>query len=156
MDIKWKLKKFDELTTIELYSILDLRNKIFVVEQNAIYLDTDCKDFMARHLMAFANGELVAYCRVFNKDDVYEGYASIGRVVVNTESRKHGLGRKLFGKAMMLLEEDNQKPIKIAAQSYLQKFYESFGFERIGDEYILEQLPHVDMICRYFEENKSR
>ena len=43
-ELVWKVSRFEELTINELYEILHLRCKIFVVEQDAPYLDTDYKD----------------------------------------------------------------------------------------------------------------
>ncbi len=49
-EISWKLSSYEELTRDELYEILHLRCKIFVIEQNAPYLDIDYKDQKALHL----------------------------------------------------------------------------------------------------------
>ena len=44
------IKYFHELTTQELYNILQLRSEVFVVEQNCIYQDIDGKDQKAVHI----------------------------------------------------------------------------------------------------------
>jgi len=59
--IQWMLQSFEELNTSTLYKILDIRNRVFVEEQNIVYLDTDFKDQDAMHLMAFVQEDLVAY-----------------------------------------------------------------------------------------------
>ena len=52
--IDWHLKKFEDLSPLELYKILDLRQQVFVVEQNCAYQDVDGKDLKSYHLMGFA------------------------------------------------------------------------------------------------------
>ena len=40
-EIDYKWKKFDELSLDDLYAILNLRQKVFIVEQNCPYIDAD-------------------------------------------------------------------------------------------------------------------
>jgi len=39
-----------------------------------------------------------------------------------------------------------RQPIKIGAQTYLLKFYESFGFQSTGEAYMEDGIPHTKMI----------
>lgn len=143
--IDWKICKFEELTIDELYGILNLRSKVFIIEQDAPYLDTDYKDQKALHLHGYIDGELVAYCRLFKAGDYFEE-ASIGRVIVAKEYRKYGYGHELMRKAIELEEALlNETEITISAQLYLQKFYESHGFERTSETYLEDGLPHIEM-----------
>lgn len=147
--IHWQLKSFNELDTITLYRVLDIRNKVFVTGQNAVYLDTDYKDLDALHLMGFSKDELVAYCRLFYKDGYYEGYSTIGRVAVLESFRKQGIGRLLLSKAISTLTNEmnlSDCKVKIAAQAYLENFYTSFGFQKITEPYMYEEILHIDMI----------
>ena len=66
MAIKWKTKRFEALSVNEMYSVLKLRSEVFVVEQNCVYQDLDGKDSKALHLFGDLNGEIVAYCRLFD------------------------------------------------------------------------------------------
>jgi len=61
MDIK--VKNFGELSTKELYDVLQLRSEVFVVEQDCVYQDIDGKDERALHIMGWEDGNLVAYAR---------------------------------------------------------------------------------------------
>lgn len=145
--IKWELKSFEELDAMTMYQILDIRNRVFVEEQNIVYLDTDFKDMKAKHLMAFnADLRLIAYSRLFATDVYYEGYSAIGRVVVDKDCRSIGLGKTLLTKSIEVLKATEQKKIKIAAQAYLEKFYSSFGFVKVSEPYMLEDIFHIDMI----------
>ncbi len=56
-----KIKKFNELTTEELYKILRVRNEVFVVEQTCIYQDCDNKDYESYHLYVEEGNEVVGY-----------------------------------------------------------------------------------------------
>lgn len=144
--ISWSIDSFDKLNVQKLYSILHLRSEVFVVEQEAIYLDTDNKDQKAIHLQGYINNDLVAYCRLFKSGDYFDT-ASIGRVVVPLKYRKLNYGHQLLDKAIDLqinLLEENL--IKISAQFHLKKFYESHGFQQISDIYQEDGIPHIRML----------
>lgn len=144
--LAWQVKQFNDLTIHELYDILHLRGKIFIVEQNAPYIDLDYKDQKALHLFAYKNNQLVAYCRLFKRGDYFDE-ASVGRVIVSEEYRRYGYGHQLMEKAIeMEMSLLNESKITISAQLYLQNFYESHGFERISDVYLEDGLPHVKMV----------
>lgn len=148
LSITIKCVPFYELSHDELYAILALRQEVFIVEQNCPFLDADGKDQLALHLMIFdKDQQLVAYTRLFDKDVYYEGYTSIGRVVTSPKARGGGLGRVLMEKSIeKVLELFGQAPIKIGAQKYLEKFYQSLGFQPTGNDYIEDGIPHTYMI----------
>ncbi|MBD8388002.1 GNAT family N-acetyltransferase [Dysgonomonas sp. BGC7] len=144
-EIKWEVSKFEELTKDQLYEILHLRCKIFVVEQNAPYLDMDYKDQKALHLHGYTDGKLVAYCRIFKAGD-YFTEACIGRVIVDKEYRKYGYGHEMMKKAIELESSIfGETKITLSAQFYLKKFYESHGFKQTSDTYLEDGLPHIQM-----------
>lgn len=141
------LKYFDDLTISELYDLLQLREEVFQLEQNCLYKDIDDKDRKCYHFMLYKDAELVAYCRLVPAGVSYEGYASIGRVVSSAKYRKEGYGRLLMSKTMeKMMQVFPHLPIKISAQLYLQKFYESFGFMAVGEWYMEDDIPHIAMI----------
>ena len=148
MQLIWKLKSFEELTTVELYAILQLRNEVFVVEQNCAYQDADGKDQMSWHLCGWMENELVAYCRLIPPGISY-AEASIGRVVTSPAHRKAGLGRELMQigieKTCALFSTDT---IRIGAQCYLEKFYNSLDFTSCEDPYLEDRIPHVHMLLK--------
>ena len=139
-------KSFNELTTTELYAILQLRSEVFVVEQDCIYQDIDDKDQKAVHVIGYKNTKVIAYTRIFKSGDYFEK-ASIGRVVVNQEERKYGYGHVIMEHSIKAIEDNFLvKTIKISAQVYLRKFYNSHGFIQIGEEYMEDGIPHIAMI----------
>ncbi len=139
-------KTFDELSTKELYQILQLRSEVFVVEQNCVYQDVDGKDEKALHVVGIKNGEVVAYTRMFKPGDYFTN-PSIGRVVVAKEERKYGYGKIIMQAS---IDEMGKRfkgiPIELSAQTYLIKFYSDLGFKTFGDEYLEDGIPHIRMI----------
>jgi ElaA protein len=148
--ISWQCKFFSELTNLELYKILQLRNEVFIVEQNCVYQDCDDKDLKAYHLAAWNNEKLVAYTRLFDKGIFYPNAASIGRVLTSPSSRRKNLGKQLMTNS---IEETyhlfGNVPIKIGAQLYLKRFYESFSFVQTGGVYLEDGIEHIAMIKNF-------
>lgn len=95
----WHIKKFNELSTDELYDIIRLRNSIFVVEQKRLYQDLDSVDKRALHLFKTdSEGEIVAYARIFLEDDGQT--VSFGRVATSRKVRGQGIGGQLLDRIM--------------------------------------------------------
>lgn len=145
MKLKWETKTFDELTVYELYDLLKLRSEIFVVEQNCVYLDIDDKDKKALHLMGKYDGQIIAYSRLFDVGICFDK-ASIGRVVVNSRYRNKKFGHDLIREAIAGIKTNfGEDTIKISAQLYLKKFYESHGFISTSEMYLEDDIPHIEM-----------
>ena len=141
-----KVKTFEELSLNELYEVLALRSEVFVVEQDCVYQDIDGKDQKALHILGYKEGKLVAYTRCFNKGQYFEE-ASIGRVLVKEDQRKYGYGHQIFEASIKEVESRfAAERIKISAQQYLIKFYESHNFEQTGEGYLEDGIPHIGMI----------
>lgn len=141
----WILKDFDSLTPAELYSILQLRAQVFVVEQNCPYLDEDDKDQQSFHLMGWKGNLLAAYTRILPPGLAFDE-ASIGRVVTSPKARGEGIGRTLMTESINRLYNLYGKvPIEIGAQLYLKKFYESLGFHQTSEVYLEDNIEHIEM-----------
>tara|TARA_B100001996_G_scaffold379199_1_gene364577 strand:- start:2966 stop:3400 length:435 start_codon:yes stop_codon:yes gene_type:complete len=142
MQIKWKLKKWKELSHKEIYEIFKLRSKVFVVEQECVYLDLDGKDEEAKHVLGKNKKQVVAYARIIKKKEkVY-----IGRIVVERENRGKKIGEKLVKKSIKYIEEtNNEKEIMISAQEHLDYFYTKLGFKKTGKKYLEDGIPHQEM-----------
>lgn len=146
MEIRWYLKAFNDLSLDELYKVLQLRNEVFIVEQNCHYQDMDNADQKALHLLGFQGEQLAAYTRLFEPGIKFD-LASIGRVITAKFARGAGIGRTLMEKSIQAVEENWGKvPIKIGAQLYLKKFYESLGFIQCSEMYLEDQIPHIEMV----------
>jgi ElaA protein len=146
-NLRWVSKTFNELNANELYALLRLRSEVFVVEQNCIFLDMDNNDQKAYHTIGFIGEEVVATTRLFDKNIMYDGYQSIGRVVGSPKHRGLGIGKALMQYSIQECERLFGKgPIKIGAQLYLKKFYNEQGFEQSGDVYLEDEIDHIPMI----------
>lgn len=144
--ITWSCKPFADLTNKELHDIFQLRQEVFVVEQNCPYLDADGKDLKSLHVSGTQNGELIACARIVLPGVSYKE-VSIGRVVTSPKARRTGAGKELMEKSIEYIRKEFGKvPIRIGAQLYLQKFYEGFGFVRQGNEYLEDGIPHIIML----------
>jgi len=144
--MEYFVKSFSELTTTELYKILQLRSEVFVVEQDCVYQDLDFKDQKSLHVFGVNNNNIVAYTRIFKPGDYFDN-ASIGRVVVDALERKYGYGHDVM-KASIQAIKDNFKvdKITISAQVYLKNFYESHQFKQVGTSYLEDGIPHIEML----------
>ena len=144
--ITWHTFRFSDLDKSLMYSILELRQNVFVVEQNCAYLDLDGLDQVASHVTCIQNNKIIAYARGLppSKNSIY---STLGRILIAVEKRGAGLGRELVKRSIdsNLLEWPNRM-IRISAQSYLIDFYTEFGFEAKGSEYLEDGIPHTQMI----------
>jgi ElaA protein len=140
------IKNFSEFTLIELYEILQIRSKIFVVEQDCGYQDVDGKDQKSLHVYGKKNDKIVAYTRIFKPGDYFEN-ASIGRVLVAQEERKFGFGHDLMKASIKTVKTHfKSDKITISAQKYLKNFYESHNFVQVGEAYLEDGIPHIEML----------
>lgn len=143
MTLTWHSKAFAELTPHELYAIMMLRQRVFVVEQNCVYQDADGADEVSQHLWASApDGAIHAYIRIVPAG-VKFAEVSIGRVITAPEARGTGLGRELMRRGIAATAGG---PIRIGAQAHLEKFYGELGFVRASDVYDEDGIPHIEMV----------
>ncbi|MET1014276.1 MAG: GNAT family N-acetyltransferase [Paenisporosarcina sp.] len=142
----WKQQAFNELSIQELYSYLQLRVNVFIVEQNCPYPELDGYDDKSYHLGFIEQNKPLAYARILPSGVKYQR-VSIGRVIVKKEERGKGLAKELMNECLQFIEKKwpNQE-IQLQAQSHLRNFYGSFGFQDISEEYIEDGIPHIDMV----------
>jgi len=140
--VDWYERAFHELTRDELYAILELRERVFVVEQSCAYQEVDGKDPVCRHVWAVHGGEIVAYLRIIPAGEKYDEVA-IGRVIVAQRMRGTGLGKQLMKRG---LAAAGAVPVRLSAQAHLEKFYVDLGFRRVSDVYDEDGIPHIEML----------
>ena len=139
------IKSFEELNKAELYQIIQLRIAVFIVEQDCPYPDLDDMDQDAQHLWIEDAGEIVCYLRI-NPAGSRFLEPSLGRIVTKKSLRNRGLAEKLIKKAIDLVCEKESRAIRISAQCYLEKYYEKFGFIKASEEYLEDNIPHIEML----------
>lgn len=141
-----KVKTFQDLSTQELYDVLQLRSEVFVVEQDCVYQDIDGKDQNALHVLGYKNESIISYTRIFKPGDYFEE-ASIGRVVVKDSEREYRYGYDIMNASIEAIKNHyNVSTIKISAQTYLKRFYNALEFFEVGEEYLEDGIPHITMI----------
>jgi ElaA protein len=147
--VPWVERSFADLTTAELHEILWLRQRVFILEQACFYDDIDGKDPASFHLwQRDAAGALAAYLRILPPGLAYPEAASLGRVIVAPAARGTGLGQDLMREGMRrAFAHFPAAPIRIAAQSYLERFYASLGFRRLGPDYVADGIAHCEMVA---------
>lgn len=166
--ITWDCREFAALSPADLYALLQLRQRVFVVEQNCPYLDADGFDPACVHLLGWSEtpeptdplatepGEftppsdsapsLVAYARLIPPGVKYP-QSSIGRIATHPRWRGIGLGKELMAQAMDRSRAAGWRgALIIQAQIQLETFYEGFGFKRISEPYVEDGITHVDML----------
>ncbi len=150
--MQWQVQTFAELDTITLYSMLQLRVDVFVVEQNCPYPELDDKDLhpQTRHIILKKGDKVIAYSRVLAPDVSFAGFPGIGRVCVSQTARRLGLGRVLMDKTLEVASQHwPEMDIHISAQCYLQQFYQESGFESASEPYLEDDIPHLKMIKKF-------
>ncbi len=142
--MNWQCKDWKSLSKEELYAILKLRQEVFVVEQHCPYLDCDDHDMNSLHLWLEDKKGITAYTRIAPPEEIYEE-TTIGRVITANRIRRTGVGRAMMEESLRIVESRFSYPIRIMAQSYLLPFYESCGFQKEGEEFLEDGLPHWEM-----------
>lgn len=144
VEFHWQWCRLQELTGEQLYAVCAAREAVFVVEQNCAYQELDGLDVAALHLIAWSGSEVAAYLRVLEQGVGLE-QTSIGRVMAAKAFRGRGLGRELMERALQHIDAIHAGCVHISAQTYLEKFYRSFGFEPVTEPYLEDGIPHIGM-----------
>jgi ElaA protein len=146
--LSWRHARLAELTPTELARIYRARQLVFAIEQNCIYLDADEADEHAHHLAAWSGAHALplAYARLVEPGIKY-AEPSMGRVITTEAARGTGLGRELVTRTLALSRALYPGvAVRISAQSRLKRFYSELGFEAVGEDYIEDGIPHIEML----------
>ena len=143
--IEWTWQRFADLGVDGVYDMLALRAQVFILEQGP-YLDPDGFDRQAWHLLGRdASGVMRSYLRVVDPGLKY-AEPSIGRVALDKALRGTGQGHALMAVGVAhCVGQWPRRGIRIGAQAHLQRFYGKHGFVAVGDEYIEDTIPHIEM-----------
>ena len=145
LEIAYSWKLFHELSLDDLYAILNLRQKVFVLEQDCPYIDADYSDQDAFHLLAYKDNDLIGYLRAFSPGIKYEG-SSLGRIVTEINFRGHGIGKEITKEGINFLSKKYPyHEIVISAQYRLKHFYVELGFTARGEVYLEDNIDHIQM-----------
>ena len=139
------IKSFEELNKTELYQIVQLRIAVFIVEQDCPYPDLDDMDQESLHVWIRDGNEIVSYLRI-TPPGLRFVEPSLGRIVTKQNYRSKGFAENLIKQAINHIYAEKPEAIRISAQSYLEKYYEKFGFFKASDEYLEDNIPHIEML----------
>ena len=145
--INWQIKVFKDLTVDEYFEIIQLRTAIFVVEQNCPYQEVDEKDRKSFHLFGKTPlGQLIAVARILPPGVSYTE-VSIGRVALKKEFRGKGIADEMMKTSFQYIETYfGKQAVRISAQHYLLNFYSQHGFQQVGEIYLEDNIPHIEML----------
>ena len=131
---------FDDLDTRTAYRLWQLRESVFVVEQQCPYPELDGRDLEpgTRHLWVPSGDGPIGYLRILDDGD----QARIGRVLVTRPHRGRGLSDLLVRTALDVIGD---RPAVLDAQTPLARWYAGFGFEQVGPQFVEDGIPHVPM-----------
>ena len=139
---------FDTISKEELYDVLSLRQRVFIIEQDCVYEDLDYSDQEANHLLLYKDNKLIGYSRVFPPGIKYDA-ASIGRIVTDLKYRGKGFGKSITHESIRFIKNHFPKSdITISAQYRLINFYENLGFRKEGSVYLEDDIEHIKMILK--------
>lgn len=140
MSVDIEIKPFDELTRRQLYELMVLRNRVFVVEQEiTAEPEIDGRDTDADHALMRLDGELIGTVRILRENTPLK----VGRVAVARSERGRGLGSEMMRAVGEYLGD---RPAKLHAQSHLEQWYRRLGWRREGPEFQEAGIPHVAMV----------
>ncbi len=145
--IIWQTKHYSKLTVDEFYEILHLRTAIFVVEQDCPYQEVDEKDKLAYHLFgSTSSGEVIAVTRILPHNISYPEI-SVGRVALKKSYRGKGIADVLMQETLNFINQQwGNESIRISAQEYLLNYYGKHGFKPVGEVYLEDNIPHIEML----------
>ena len=139
---------FDSISKEELYDVLSLRQKVFIIEQDCFYEDLDYSDQEANHLLLYKDDKLIGYSRVFPPGIKYDA-ASIGRIVTDLGFRGKGYGKDITQESIQFIKNNFPgSDISISAQYRLVDFYEDLGFEIECSVYLEDDIDHIKMTLK--------
>ena len=146
----WETKTWSQMTADDVFAVMKLRTDVFFLEQQITEeeLDSDDKNPHTIHIWAETMpGVAAAYVRVVRKspppsEDL--GVAlSIGRLVVDRESRGSGLGHELMRRALAHCADE---PVILHAQAWVEGLYHQHGFVTVGEPFDEAGIVHLRMV----------
>jgi ElaA protein len=149
--IRWSWRQFEDISGVEMHEMLRARQDVFVLEQQCLYPDIDALDPFSWHLFGHTKAgtdakKLLAYARVPFPTIRFDE-PSFGRVLIVRTARGQGYGRIIIEHCIDKCQHEYpDKNIRISAQTYLAKFYSTFGFISVGEQYLEDGIEHVDML----------
>lgn len=123
-----------------------VRRAVFVDEQGVDeeleWDEHDEPDADATHFVAYDDGEVVGAARL---REAAPGVGKVERVVVAEARRGEDWGKRVMETVEQTARAEGFERITLHAQTRVEGFYESLGYESVGEEFVEADIPHVEM-----------
>jgi predicted GNAT family N-acyltransferase len=122
-----------------------VRRAVFIDEQGVPEaIEMDGADDDATHFVAYDpdRGHAVGTARFRTVD----GQAKAERVAVHANHRGDGLGARLMELVETAAREAGHEEVHLHAQTRVESFYQSLGYETVSGEFEEAGIPHVAMV----------
>ena len=140
-------KTLDQMSSREAFDLFRLRVDVFVAEQDCPFNELDDIDAAEDtfHVLAYDNaGRLAGCARVYPEVADGKPRARFGRFVVAPFARGTGIGPEIVRKALAFTTRW-PGDVVIEAQTGLVGYYNRFGFNEEGEEFLDGTIPHIAM-----------
>jgi predicted GNAT family N-acyltransferase len=129
-------------TRQELAAAMALRYEVFCKEQGVPrHEERDGRDHDAVHLIAVADGQLLATCRL-----VFVGpTVQFSRLAVTQSARRLGIATQLLALTDTETRAGGANRIVLHAQTYARSLYNQAGYVVTGKEFVEADIRHVAM-----------
>ena len=121
--------------------VVQIRTEVFVIEQQ-FKEEFDDIDYHCKHFVFYEKNKPIAICRIYPYDE--KAYA-IGRIAVCAPYRGRGLGSRVVKEAEDYIKTLGYTQVTLSAQVRAKNFYEKLGYAAVGEEFIEEGYPHINM-----------
>lgn len=120
-------------------AIRAVRDEVFVKEQGVPpELEHDARDKHCLHIVAFLDKQAVGTARL-------DSDGRMGRMAVLAAHRRLGIGSLLVDTVHDTARKEGHESVWCHAQAHAIPFYERFGYEATGEEFIEADIPHRKM-----------
>ena len=139
---------FAELSLTQFYALAELRQDVFIVEQQSIYGDLDGLDSEAKHFLCWsstqADAQLIGYARY--RVCAAQEQIKIERVVLAAAARGQGVGKLIMQTILQDIDVQHVgAQISLSSQVAAQTFYQALGFVAQGESYDDGGIEHITM-----------
>ncbi|HEY9068877.1 MAG TPA: GNAT family N-acetyltransferase [Candidatus Ozemobacteraceae bacterium] len=136
------------VTPDDLERVFEIRRRVFVDEQHVpLDHERDAIDRRSVHVLARLDGEPAAAARIF-PDAANPRIAWIGRLAVLPSARRAGVASAILAFLLERCRREGVSRVRLHAQTYVRELYARLGFEQRGDEFLEENLSHIEMELR--------
>jgi predicted GNAT family N-acyltransferase len=138
-DAALRLTVRDLRDSADMRSVVAIRRQVFVVEQGvATNVEPDNVDRVAHHVLGLVDDRVVGVGRLH----ITTNEGQIAWVAVLPEHRHLGVGRAIMQRLLDLADRSRIRVVMLNAQTHALRFYQHFGFQPVGEPFIMGGIEH--------------